>query len=94
MSIPSDLVGEILVRLPLDSLMRFRRVCKTWQFMITNDPQIVHRCNELREIESKEAIRFQKEMQKMIEEERLHFTRCLKKWRDYKRRMRKQMMET
>ncbi|XP_050234891.1 putative F-box protein At3g10430 isoform X3 [Mercurialis annua] len=67
MSIPSDLVGEILVRLPLDSLMRFRRVCKTWQFMITNDPQIVHRCNELREIESKEAIRFQKEMQKMID---------------------------
>lgn len=39
-SIPDDLVLQILIRLPVKSLLRFRSVCKSWKFMVS-DPWFV-----------------------------------------------------
>ncbi|XP_050222741.1 uncharacterized protein LOC126672832 [Mercurialis annua] len=46
MSLPHELVVEIFLRLPLDSLMRCRSICKEWDFMITNDAEILLRCDK------------------------------------------------
>lgn len=37
--IPFDLVKEILCRLPVKFLLQFRCVCKSWNFLISNDPK-------------------------------------------------------
>lgn len=39
---PEEVVEEILLRLPADSLVRFKCVCKSWYALI-NDPSFVHK---------------------------------------------------
>ncbi|XP_050223186.1 uncharacterized protein LOC126673204 [Mercurialis annua] len=46
MPIPHEIIVEILLRLPLDSLMQLRSVCKAWHLMITKDPQFIQHCAE------------------------------------------------
>ncbi|KAF8780715.1 hypothetical protein HU200_001320 [Digitaria exilis] len=47
-AVPEDLrLTEILVRLPVRSLKRFRSVCQSWRAAIDDDPTFVHRHLEL-----------------------------------------------
>lgn len=40
--LPEDIIrGKILTRLPVKSLIRFRCVCKSWNYMLTADPEFV-----------------------------------------------------
>ncbi|CAK9157348.1 unnamed protein product [Ilex paraguariensis] len=40
--LPDDILFDILVRLPVKSLMRFQYVCKSWYFFLTcNDPAFI-----------------------------------------------------
>ncbi|XP_050234191.1 protein PHOSPHATE STARVATION RESPONSE 1-like [Mercurialis annua] len=76
MPIPHELLVEILLRLPLDSLMQFRSVCKAWHLMITKNPQFLQYCAKLYrqqcwENEFREALRLQLEIQKRLREQLL-----------------------
>ncbi|RLM64628.1 hypothetical protein C2845_PM16G04640 [Panicum miliaceum] len=47
-AIPEDiLVSEVLARLPVRSLLRFRSVCRSWRAAIDGDPRLVPRHLEL-----------------------------------------------
>lgn len=40
--IPEEIIrGEILVRLPIKLLVRFRCVCKSWNHLLSGDPEFV-----------------------------------------------------
>ncbi|CAL5336658.1 unnamed protein product [Camellia sinensis] len=43
--IPNELIIEILVRLPVQSLLRFTSVCKSWHSLITNPSFITKHLN-------------------------------------------------
>ncbi|MCL7049580.1 hypothetical protein MKW94_029404 [Papaver nudicaule] len=40
--VDDGLVAEILTRLPVKSLYRFKSVCKRWRSLITHDPHFIH----------------------------------------------------
>ncbi|KAL7250453.1 hypothetical protein ACSBR1_012462 [Camellia fascicularis] len=44
--IPNELIIEILVRLPVQSLLRFTSVCKSWHSLITNPSFIIKHLNQ------------------------------------------------
>ncbi|CAL5336673.1 unnamed protein product [Camellia sinensis] len=44
--IPNELIIEILVRLPVQSLLRFTSVCKSWHSLITNPSFITKHLNQ------------------------------------------------
>ncbi|KAI5333806.1 hypothetical protein L3X38_023938 [Prunus dulcis] len=39
--LPFDIITEILTWLPIDSLVRFKRVCKNWYFLIVHDRKFI-----------------------------------------------------
>ncbi|KEH41874.1 F-box/kelch-repeat protein At3g23880 [Medicago truncatula] len=41
--LPFDLMVEILCRLPVKSLLRFRSVCKSWNSLISNNPKFTYK---------------------------------------------------
>ena len=40
--VPHEVVTEILLRLPVSALLRFRRVCRAWRHTISDDPSFQH----------------------------------------------------
>ncbi|XP_026395957.1 F-box protein CPR1-like [Papaver somniferum] len=41
-TLPDDIIGHILLMLPVKSIMRFRCVCKNWRYKLFRDPSFVN----------------------------------------------------